>query len=41
MEKYYKAKPSALPFVEEVKGELYTNAIKDSDGTLASTGESY
>ena len=41
MEKYYKAKPSALLFVEEVKGELYTNAIKDSDGTLVSTGEYY
>ena len=41
MEKYYKAKPSALPFVEEVEGKLYTNAIKDSDGTLVSTGEYY
>lgn len=41
MKKYYKAKPSALPLMQEVKGELYTNTIKDSDGTLVSTGEYY
>ena len=41
MGKYYKAKPIAFPFIAEVKGELYTNAIKQEDGSVISTGEYY
>lgn len=39
--KTYKAKPLALPFIDEVQGYLYTNAVEQENGELVSTGEYY